>query len=290
MELEHLTDFLILAETRHYTEAAERLYISPSCLSRRIQALEKALGKPLFNRTRRRVELSELGVQFYPYAEQIVRLQREFSSKYLDERQRKSRIVLGSSCSLLPYALPQLLRPFIAQNPDILIESLSVNPERQIEALDEGICDFLFTGASQIKTAQYERLVVDKDTVILMVPNEQPLAEQKEAGLEVLANKRVSVISALSGRDSVFLSRCREAGLTLDFVVAKEANMIDAVGINGFILVTLEKAIRAHIGNAFRYTTIIPEIHEDMVLVFRDKASRSQPEERFLSYVKDHIQ
>lgn len=53
--------FRAVAETQHLRQAADRLHISPSALSRTLKLLEEDLGQPLFERTGRNLELNAAG-------------------------------------------------------------------------------------------------------------------------------------------------------------------------------------------------------------------------------------
>ena len=53
MELSYIREFVVLAETGNYLEAADVLFIAQSSLSRHIKSIEADLGAPLFDRTTR---------------------------------------------------------------------------------------------------------------------------------------------------------------------------------------------------------------------------------------------
>lgn len=65
MELSYIREFVVLAETGNYLEAADALFIAQSSLSRHIKSIELDLGSPLFDRTTRKVVLNGFGQAFF---------------------------------------------------------------------------------------------------------------------------------------------------------------------------------------------------------------------------------
>ena len=63
MNLTHLRYFVELADTRHYTKAAQQLCITQPSLSHAIAQLEKELGVALFEKNGRNTELADFGRQ-----------------------------------------------------------------------------------------------------------------------------------------------------------------------------------------------------------------------------------
>lgn len=80
MEIGYFREFVVLAETQNYWAASERLFIGQSSLSKHIKTLEKQLGAPLFDRTSRKVALTEFGRLMLPYAKAVASLQFEYET------------------------------------------------------------------------------------------------------------------------------------------------------------------------------------------------------------------
>ena len=64
-QIEEIRAFVMVVETGSLTQAAERLGIAVSAVSRRLKDLELRLGAPLIQRTTRRMYLNEVGQGFY---------------------------------------------------------------------------------------------------------------------------------------------------------------------------------------------------------------------------------
>ena len=73
MRIDDIEMFRVLAETLSYTNAANRLYLTQSSLTRIIHHMEEELGFQLFDRSRRSVTLTSAGQSFYENCEAVLK-------------------------------------------------------------------------------------------------------------------------------------------------------------------------------------------------------------------------
>ena len=74
LDLAQVRAFVVTAEHRHFSRAAETLFLTQQALSKRIRKLEDALSVQLFLRTNRAVELTEDGERFLSHARELIRV------------------------------------------------------------------------------------------------------------------------------------------------------------------------------------------------------------------------
>ena len=111
MEFNQIRYFVALAQTLHFTRAAEACNVSQPALTRAIQKLEEELGGPLFLRERAHTQLTELGQRMSPVLEKMLNAAREARMLADSFRQREtSPLRIG-----LEYSIPAaLLTPAMA--------------------------------------------------------------------------------------------------------------------------------------------------------------------------------
>lgn len=115
MTLQQLKYFCVMAEILHYTEAAQKLYVSQSSLSYALSKLEKELDAPLFEKKGKQTVLSKYGQNFLPYAVQALDAVDAGARHVTQMLQSNSVINLGYIYSLSFNYLPQVIKGFRTQ-------------------------------------------------------------------------------------------------------------------------------------------------------------------------------
>jgi len=137
MDLRQLRYFVVLAEELHFRRAAERLNITQAPLSVAIQTLEREVGGQLFNRTQRRVALTEIGAAFRDHALAVLdRLELGMSDirEIVAGNAGRLRIGFTAASSLLSF-FPQIVCTFRQKYPKVEVSLRDLSSAGQVHAL-----------------------------------------------------------------------------------------------------------------------------------------------------------
>ena len=80
-DVKHLTHFVAVARASSFRVAATELGVSQSTMTKSVAALEGNLQMRLFNRTTRRVDLTDTGRELYPFAEAAIKSFEGFTNQ-----------------------------------------------------------------------------------------------------------------------------------------------------------------------------------------------------------------
>ncbi|WP_158899752.1 LysR family transcriptional regulator [Burkholderia sp. L27(2015)] len=143
LSVRHVRAFVAVAQHRSLTRAAEALFVTQSALSLTIQHLEQDLGVSLFNRTTRRLDLTEAGEEFLPSAK---RLLHEFDSTIGDMRAlgkcERGRVGVAAVPSVMALLLPEAVATYIDAFPGIDVYLREDNSESVQQRIINGDVDF----------------------------------------------------------------------------------------------------------------------------------------------------
>ena len=181
MELDYLREFVVLAQTCQFQEAANQLFMSQSSLSKHIKTIEKDLGAPLLIRTTRKVELSEFGKAFLPYAIQIADLQHDYTVNLLPEfKDDHGSITIGGIPLVNFYKLDyRFMEWFSEQYPDLQVTFAEHNDQTLCNMLANGRCDLIVVGdRSSLPEEDYCSAVYAEDVIVAVISETHPLADR----------------------------------------------------------------------------------------------------------------
>lgn len=143
MDIRVLKYFLTIAQEENITKAAEILHMSQPPLSREMQNLEKELGVKLFERTNRKVILTNEGALLRQRAEEILELVEKTKSDVRSETENISgEIYIGSGETEGIRTLAKVIYTVREKYPAIHFHLYSGHAEDVSDRLDRGLLDF----------------------------------------------------------------------------------------------------------------------------------------------------
>lgn len=177
MNFHQLHIFYTVSEKGSFSAAAQALHMTQPAVTMQVQSLEEYFGAKLFNRSTKRIELSEAGRTLLPFARKSVELIRETGiamSKFTHMVQ--GRLQLGASLTIGEYILPRMLGPFGQQYPNITISMKVMNTAQILEEIINHQLNFgLIEAPVQHPDMQIEAVM--RDELKLIVPAKHALAE-----------------------------------------------------------------------------------------------------------------
>jgi DNA-binding transcriptional LysR family regulator len=174
-----LRAFVAVAEDLNFTRGAERLFISQQALSSQIQQLESRLTVKLFERTTRRVGLTEAGERLLPHAAATLEA-LDAGMRAIDSARsaRRATLRVGLSGTATVPAVGETLRRFAKGHPEVELSVSNTGLNEPTAGLREGAVDVAFVrppfvddGLSMVTILTEPRYAV--------LPKDHPLASRE---------------------------------------------------------------------------------------------------------------
>ncbi|MES2962937.1 MAG: LysR family transcriptional regulator, partial [Bdellovibrionota bacterium] len=168
MELNHLRYFYEVAKSGSFTAAAQRLHISQSALSKAVAMLEEAEGVTLFERSKKGVVLTPVGVEVFQQSEKLFKSVEEIESTMRGRTEEcQGPLAIGASDHLTNYFLLRELGRFQDKHPLVLPSVFSAAPNEIVSRLRAGEIEFaLFFTRLEMPGVHYEPLIETEMAVV----------------------------------------------------------------------------------------------------------------------------
>jgi len=202
-DLHDLQAFVAVAERASFRQAAADLFLSQSALSRRIDKLEEGLGVKLFERTTRRVQLTNVGQAFLVNVRTALDGLEDAVLGVADlAALRTGSVTLACVPSAVWHFLPDVLTRFSERFPRIRVRVHDESAQDVLNLVLAGEADFgiNFTGAADPDIV-FEPIYVEN--YVLAMRRDHPLAGRKELSWKETVNERYISVAKSSGNRSV---------------------------------------------------------------------------------------
>ncbi|MCD8301381.1 MAG: LysR family transcriptional regulator [Clostridiales bacterium] len=234
MNINYFREFLVLADCSNYMEAADRLFINQSNLSKHIISMEKELGVQLFDRTSRKVVLTRFGNLMIPYAQAISSAQVDYESAINNEREAmRGRVTVGTISGISQYHISEILQAYEESVKNGYIRLLENDTKDMILQVRQGKYDAAFAMLPDDTPIPdgMEYIPYLRDTLLAIFPVDHPLAAQEIIHLNQLKDETFILMTEDTPLYTMTVNACKSAGFSpkISYICQRIDSVLDLV-------------------------------------------------------------
>ena len=249
VNLQRLRYFVAVADELHFGRAAEQLNMSQPPLSQQIRLLERELDTALFDRSTRRVTLTDAGAFLYPEAVRLLAA-ADGVDRLMDQHRhgQAGTLRVGFVDSAAYEVMPRVLSEYRRRWPRVGYELHSMSSDEQVQALGSGQID-LGIGRAAADAQHVQATLVMHERMLVAVGASHRLGAKPRASLRDLSGEAIigfdrrvspslhSVLAGMLGAEGVTYDPIIEAteyATILGFVAAGEGIAIVPASVQTF--------------------------------------------------------
>ncbi|CAM3115768.1 selenium metabolism-associated LysR family transcriptional regulator [Filibacter tadaridae] len=230
MNYERLKTFIAVAEKKSFSEAAKILYVTQPTITSQVKALEEELNTKLFERTTKKVAMTQSAHVLLNYAKEIVRLSDSAKKEILQmENTINGDLSVGCSLTIGEYILPTFLKRFIDSYPLIQMSVKIANSNAIVENLKDQLIDVGII-ETLIEDPQIILEPIFEDELILIAAPDYFSTNEPKVSLNQLKETPLIVREKGSGTRAVMDNYLKKAGLSVnDLTIVMELGSTEAI-------------------------------------------------------------
>lgn len=219
IDLTSLRLFVTVCQERSIARAAEREFIAPSAVSRRIAEIETIIGLPIIHRESRGISVTPVGETVLRHAHAVIGSIEAMGAELSQfVSGAKGKVQLVGNLSAIVQFLPEDIAAFQRVFPEVdidLEEQSSANVMRSIHAraADLGICNAI------AGSEQFEQLPYRTDRLFLMVPRSHVLSGAMAVGLTDILTESFVGLGGESALTQLLVQEAANLGASLDIKI-----------------------------------------------------------------------
>ncbi|WP_291118363.1 LysR substrate-binding domain-containing protein [Flavobacterium sp. UBA6135] len=180
MTITQLHYVLAVAEYKNFTLAAEKCFVTQPTLSMQIQKIEEELGIQIFDRSKKPIQLTDIGLKIVSQAKNIVNEANRI--KDIVDQQKGfvgGEFRLGIIPTVMPTLLPMFLNNFIKKHPKVNLIIEELNTDEIIHKLKNGHLDAAIA-ATPLEEISLKEIVLYYEPFVAYIPDGHVNSKLKE--------------------------------------------------------------------------------------------------------------
>jgi DNA-binding transcriptional LysR family regulator len=183
MNIDQIKAFHKVAAAGSFTKAARELFLTQSAVSQQIRALEDEIGGRLFDRSGKKIRLTQEGEVLLAYSERLFDLHEEIETLFGSLRTlQKGKITVGATAVIGTYFMPAVISAYHRQYQGIEIDLRMGNSEQVLEMVLERKADLSIAGMIK-KQATLDGVFLHRERLIFVCSPNNPLAARTRVTL-----------------------------------------------------------------------------------------------------------
>jgi len=288
MEIRQIQYFLSIVETGSFSAAADEYYISQSSLSKIIIGLEKELGVSLFDRSKRKVFLTEAGESFLGHARKLNAAYKAMIIELDGYKSTMDSFSIAAIPVLTQYEITNSISQFRDLHPHIHFSLEEIDGQNILSALDEHRFDLVFTRHNYLNHDQYASLEICKDKLLLVVAKNNRHANRSTISVKELSNDNFIVFDKVTGLYRLIMDECGKAGFepTIFYSSHRKVSVFGLVGTNIGLALMPVKIYEYHQHPDVVAIPLEEHIECNIVLVYQKHRKLPQAASTFIEFME----
>lgn len=186
MTITQLYYVLAVAEHKNFTLAAEKCFVTQPTLSMQIQKLEEELEILIFDRSKKPIQLTEIGQKIVTQAKNIVN-ESDRIKDIVDQQKGfiGGEFKIGIIPTIMPTLLPMFLTNFVNRYPKVNLIIEEYNTEEIIKRLKNGHLDVAIA-ATPLEEESLKEIVLYYEPFVAYIPESNKNFEKSEIDINDL--------------------------------------------------------------------------------------------------------
>ncbi|NLK40357.1 MAG: LysR family transcriptional regulator [Clostridiales bacterium] len=289
MKIDNLKAFISIVEQGSFSAAAEALYTTQSTVSKKIKQLESELNTVLFNRSTRRLILTESGKILYKRAAEMV---KEYNLLINELSNVSSNIRIGGIPVMSHYNILEIINGFKKAYPNKKIQLLEFENIQIEQKLAERTLDAAFMRVvTNNDLVRYRYIEICADRFVLLVPSSHPHSDKKEVSLAEFSDDKFLFLGKGTSLNEISMKMCLSAGFVphVSYTGSTDDGIKQMVGQGDNVALLMEAVARGLVDSRIKILRFKESVETKIVFAALKEKKLNSDELTLWHYIKEYV-